>query len=100
MEKSESKKNSKLTLLAASVAGLLAVTGAVLPQMAQAAEGDKAHCYGVNKCKGTGECGGKGHACAGQNACKGQGWVAKTETECLAAEGGRLTEEVEAKAAY
>jgi len=98
MEKSETKKNSKLTLLAASVAGILAVTGAILPQNAQAAEGDKVHCYGVNKCKGTGECGGKGHGCAGLNACAAQGWVSLTEAECLATEGGRLTAEEEVKA--
>lgn len=73
-------------LLAASVAGLLTVVGA----MAQAGVvyAEDVHCAGVNACKGTGECGGEGHGCAGKNACKGQGWVAKaTEAECTEAGG-------------
>ena len=91
----DSKK--KRTLVAASVAGLLAVTGVVaLASNAFAAEGDKVACYGANKCKGTGECGGKGHSCAGQNACKGEGVLKTTSAECLAMEGGRLTEEPKA----
>ena len=92
----EVKKNRKLALLAASVAGLLAVTGVMIKnntaQAADDAAGDKVACYGVNKCKGTGECGGKGHACAGKNACKGEGFTKMAKAECLAAEGGRLTE--------
>lgn len=83
------KANKKKALLAASVAGLMAMTGfAMLPATAYA----DVHCYGVNGCKGQGECGGKGHGCAGHNACKGQGWVnVADEQTCLSMEGGSLT---------
>jgi len=82
------------TLLAASVAGILAAAGWAMAPAAQAAEGD-AHCYGVNKCAGTGDCGGKGHSCAGQNACQGQGYLDMAEDDCLRIQGGRLTPEPE-----
>ncbi len=78
-------------LLASAVAGLLVMAGSVTT--AQAADGDKVHCYGVNKCKGTGDCGGKGHSCAGENSCKGQGYLDIDEETCLKIEGGRLTPE-------
>ena len=78
-------------LLASAVAGLLVMAGAA--PTAPAAEGDKVHCYGVNKCKGTGTCGGKGHSCAGENSCKGQGYLDIDEETCLKIEGGRLTPE-------
>lgn len=83
----KSKKNS---LLVASMAGLMVVTGATMmnaPVVHAAADA----CYGVNQCKGTGACGGKGHGCAGKNACKGEGWVHMDNDECLAMEGGSLT---------
>ena len=81
-------------LLAASVAGLVAAFGiSAMGRNANAADmpTDKAHCYGINKCKGTGDCGGKGHACAGKNACKGQGFIDLSKDTCLKIEGGRLT---------
>ena len=71
------EKNKKNALLAASVAGLLAVTGAIMLPGTAHAEG--VQCYGVNACKGTGECGGKGHSCAGKNGCKGQGWISTAD---------------------
>lgn len=81
-------------LLAASVAGLLAAVGSVWSgQHAQAVEGEKVHCYGLNKCKGTGDCGGKGHTCAGMNACQGEGFIDLSEGDCLRIQGGRLSEE-------
>ena len=85
------------TLLAASVAGLLAAVGSVRagPVQAAAEGGEKVHCYGVNKCKGTGDCGGKGHSCAGMNACQGQGYIDFKQDDCLRIQGGRLTEEPE-----
>ena len=81
----------KRMIIAASVAGLIAATGAAFTQSAQAE--DKVACYGVNACKGTGECGGKGHSCAGKNACKGAGVVMMAKDACLGTQGGRLTEE-------
>lgn len=82
----------KQTLLAASVAGLLAAVG--MSVTAPAASADDVPCYGVNKCKGAGDCGGKGHSCAGQNACKGQGYIDMDKNDCLRIEGGRLTPDV------
>lgn len=84
------KKNKKQTLLAASVAGLLAVTGvAVFSAQAMAEE---VPCYGVNACKGKGACGGKGNSCAGKNACKGQGFMnVESKDACLKMQGGSLT---------
>jgi uncharacterized membrane protein len=86
-------------VLAASVAGLLAAVGAAGTNPAQAAEGDKVPCYGVNKCQGTGACGGKGHSCHGQNACAGQGYLEIDKDTCLKIKDGRLTAELEAPAA-
>jgi uncharacterized membrane protein len=83
------------TLLAASVAGLLAAAGTAWlggPQSAQAEEG-KEKCYGVNKCQGTGDCGGKAHSCAGQNSCEAQGWLSLPEGVCTKIIDGRLTPE-------
>ncbi len=77
MEKKNSKKKA---LLAASIAGLIAVAGAVLPASVAYAEDVK--CSGVNACKGNGDCGGAGSSCAGSNACKGQGWISVSEKAC------------------
>ena len=88
MEKKE--MNKKRALVAASVAGLLAVTGIVALSPSAMAEG--VACYGVNKCKATGDCGGKGHSCAGKNACKGEGYISLPNQEtCLKIQGGSLT---------
>ena len=85
------------TLLAASVAGLVAVVGvSFMARNAGAADEtatEKVHCYGINKCQGTGDCGGKGHGCAGKNGCKGQGYIELSKDTCMRIEGGRLTEE-------
>jgi uncharacterized membrane protein len=78
------------TMLMAAVAGLLTVGAVGAASTAQAAEGDKVKCYGINACKGQGGCAGSGHACGGQNACKGQGFVETTKDDC-AKKGGKLT---------
>ncbi len=82
------KQNKKRALLAASVAGLMTITGAaaLLPGTAYAEP-----CYGVNACKGQGECGGPGHSCAGLNGCKGQGYLELKKETCLKIQGGSLT---------
>jgi uncharacterized membrane protein len=59
-----SKMNKKKALLAASVAGLIAVAGVAVATSAHA-EDAAIKCAGANACKGTGACGGKGSACAG-----------------------------------
>ena len=81
-------KAKKKMLLAASVAGILAVTGMISSGMVYAEDG--VACAGVNACKGQGACGGKDHGCAGKNACKGEGWVkVATEAACLE-QGGTI----------
>ena len=82
----DKKMNKKKMLLAASVAGLVALSGlaAATPVFAE-----DVHCAGVNACKGMGDCGGKGHACAGKNACKGAGWV-KTSADVCQKIGGTV----------
>ena len=88
----------KQALVAASVAGLLALAGTASAEHHEhgAAAGNDVACYGINKCKGTGECGGKGHSCHGANACKGQGYLKLNKETCLKIEGGRLTEDASA----
>lgn len=73
-------KSKKSILLAASVAGLLAVSGVVLS--AGNVHAEDVNCAGVNACKGNGDCGGKGNSCAGKNACKGTGWVKMSGEAC------------------
>ena len=81
----------KSALIAASVAGLIAAGAAAVTHPAQAAEGGKVPCYGINKCKGAGDCGGKGHGCAGKNECAGQGYVNLAKEDCLRIKNGSLT---------
>ena len=65
----EKKEVRKKLLLAASVAGLVAVATVGVP--ASTVYAAQVACEGVNACAGKGDCGGKGHSCAGKNACKG-----------------------------
>ncbi len=80
----------KKALMAASIAGLIAVAAPLVVSGTAFAEG--VPCYGINKCKGAGDCGGKGHGCAGKNACKGAGFVNVADNDtCLKIQGGSLT---------
>ncbi len=81
---------NKKALVAASIAGLMAVSASATAPV-QAAEA--VPCYGINACKGTGDCHGKGYSCAGKNACKGQGWIKLDAETCSRIEGGKLTAE-------
>ena len=83
----ETRSKATSLLVASAVAGLLAVS---TDTVAQAADAEKVHCYGINKCKGTGDCGGKGHSCAGQNACAGQGHINLPKDVCLRIKNGHL----------
>ena len=85
----------KQALVAASIAGLLALaeTASAQHEHGASADGEDAPCYGINKCKGTGDCGGKGRSCAGTNACTGQGYLELDKETCLKIEGGRLSED-------
>lgn len=81
--------NKKSKLIAASVAGLMAV--GTMAALASNAYAENVPCYGINACKGAGDCGGKGHACAGKNACKGTGVVNVPKEACTKIAGGSLT---------
>ncbi|HXV27519.1 MAG TPA: hypothetical protein VD913_00995 [bacterium] len=83
-------ENKKKMLLAASVAGLLAVTGFIGTTNTVYAEG--VHCSGINACKGTGACAGAGNECAGKNACKGLGVTETASADECAAQGGTVAE--------
>jgi uncharacterized membrane protein len=85
--------NSSRILLAATLAGALAVPMTAAPSGTAAPKDDQkpVHCYGVNKCKGVGDCGGPGHSCKGMNSCKGQGYLDLQKDACLKINGGRLT---------
>ena len=80
----EVKKSTKKALIAASVAGLIAVSGFT---MAKAAFAEDVACSGVNACSGKGQCGGKDHACGGKNSCKGKGVVTVSQAACDALGG-------------
>lgn len=92
---------TKKALMASAVAGLLSIGAAgVAAAESHGGEGggDKAPCYGVNKCAGTGACGGKhddgeAYSCAGNNKCKGKGFLMMDKDTCLKIQGGRLTPE-------
>ncbi len=85
------KANKKQVLLAASVAGLLAMTSGAFMSSAPAFAADDVHCYGVNACKGKGACKGSQNACAGKNACKGMGFVNVDSKDACMSQGGKLT---------
>ena len=82
------------SLVAASVAGMLAAAGSLVfggsAQAVPGQGGDNVPCYGVNKCKGTGDCGGAGHSCRGQNECKGTGYIELNRDDCLRIANGSL----------
>ena len=82
--------NMSKALLVSAIAGLLAVNAASAADQPAQGEGDKVHCYGINKCKGTGDCSGKGHQCAGHNKCAGKGHINLPKDVCLRIKGGHL----------
>jgi len=77
------------TMIIASAAAALFLSGSVTAQAAEAAGGDEVRCAGINACKSHGACAGAGNACAGQNACKGKGIVKTTADDCKA-KGGTI----------
>ena len=87
--------SKKKALLAASIAGIIAVSASMIATNAQAdetqAELKPVPCYGINACKGTGDCGGKGYSCAGKNGCKSQGFINLQADVCTRIQGGSLT---------
>ncbi len=80
--------NNAKSLLLATAAATLFLSGSVLAAEGTAASEAKVHCTGINACKGTSECKTATNACKGKNSCKGQGWVTTTKAKCDA-KGGR-----------
>ncbi len=92
--------STKRALVAASMAGLVVAAGMMFGgRQVRAAEtednGEKASCYGINKCKGMGDCGSKTNSCSGKNECAGKGWVELNKETCLKIQNGRLAPDVE-----
>ena len=87
----EEKDKKKKALIAASVAGILAVASVAALSTQALAKEDDASCYGINACNGKGDCGAKGSSCAGKNACKGKGFISLSKETCLKIQGGSLT---------
>ena len=87
----KSQASFALLSLGAAVAGALSLAAMTAP--AQAADGEKVHCYGVAKA-GENDCANKaaGHSCATQSKVdySGQDFKAMTKEACLA-DGGSLT---------
>jgi hypothetical protein len=79
------------SLLIATAAATLFLSGAVTARAEVKAGGDQVICDGINACKGQGSCAGAGHACAGKNACKGQGHTKTTAADCTA-KGGKIVD--------
>ena len=74
----------KLSSLALATAAAVMFSTAPMTA-ANAADGAKVKCEGVNACKGTGACKTAANDCAGKNACKGHGFLSLTQAECDAA---------------
>ena len=81
------------SMLIASAAAALFLSGAVVARADDKAGGNEVRCAGINACKGQGGCAGSGHSCAGKNACKGQG-ISKTSAEDCKAKGGTVAPDV------
>lgn len=75
------------TMIIASAAAALFLSGSIAAPAADAAGADEVRCAGINECKSHGACAGAGNACAGQNACKGKGIVKTTAEDCKAKGG-------------
>jgi hypothetical protein len=84
------------SIVIASAAATLLLTGAVGAQAAEKEGGDKVRCAGVNECKGKGGCHTASNACAGSNGCKGQGIVMMDKAECEK-KGGKVAPDTEKK---
>lgn len=84
-------KQTNRTILVATAAAALLLTGAVAAR-ATDAKGGEVHCAGINECKGHGSCAGAGNACKAQNECKGKGIVDVSSAEECVKKGGKVVE--------
>jgi len=78
------------SMMIASAAAVLLLTGAVTARAEEKAGGDQVRCAGINACKGHGACASAHNECKGKNGCKGQGWTEmKTDKDCTD-KGGKV----------
>ena len=80
------------SILIASAAATLFLTGAAVARAEDKMGGDQVQCAGINACKGQGSCAGAHNGCAGKNACKGQGMTKTSAADCKA-KGGTVVPE-------
>jgi hypothetical protein len=78
------------SILIASTAAMLLISGAVTARADDMANGGKqVSCFGINSCKGHGSCKTAQNDCKGKNACKGQGNTMTSSEDC-SAKGGKV----------
>jgi hypothetical protein len=80
------------SILIASAAATLFLTGAVVARADEKMGGDQVRCAGINACKGQGSCATAHNECKGKNGCKGKG-ITKTSPEDCKAKGGTVAPE-------
>jgi hypothetical protein len=77
------------TVLIASAAAVMLLSGAVTARADEMMSGKQVTCFGINSCKGHGSCKTAQNDCKGKNACKGQGNTMTSAAECNA-KGGKI----------
>ena len=81
------------SILIASAAATLFLSGAVLARAEDKMGGDEVRCAGINACKGQGSCASAHNECKGKNGCKGQGITKASAADCKA-KGGTVAPEM------
>jgi len=79
------------SILIASTAAMLLITGAVTARADEMMSGKQVTCFGINSCKGHGSCKTAQNDCKGKNACKGQGNTVTSSEDC-SSKGGKVVE--------
>jgi hypothetical protein len=77
------------SIVIASAAAVLFLTGAVTARAEEKAGGDQVRCAGINACKGHGACASAHNECKGKNGCKGQGISMTSAADCKS-QGGTV----------
>jgi len=80
------------SILIASTAAMLLITGAVTARADEMMSGKQVTCFGINSCKGHGSCKTAQNDCKGKNGCKGQGNTVTSAEDC-STKGGKVVEQ-------
>ena len=80
------------SILIASTAAMLLITGAVTARADEMVSGKQVTCFGINSCKGHGSCKTAQNDCKGKNGCTGQGNTVTSAEDC-SAKGGKVVEQ-------